>query len=81
MADVPLDERERILTEIAEAVTLARTDRLVIRSLPPESDVAVTVVGVSTADAGAIVLGQESHGERVDLWLEIPRVLGVRNAH
>jgi hypothetical protein len=81
MADVPLEEQERILTEIAEAVTLARTDRLVIRSLPPESDVAVTVVGVSTADAGAIVLGQESQGERVDLWLEIPRVLGVRNAH
>ncbi len=68
---------ERVLNRLAEAIRETRTDKLIARTVPEGSDIAVTVVGLSSADGGhASALG--NHGEdddedQVDLWLEIPR--------
>ena len=67
------EDRDRILGRVAAALTGVQSDHVVIRSLPADSEIAVTVVGVSTLNTGAIALGKQALGDRVELWLEIPR--------
>lgn len=73
------EELERVLDSLADALQHSRTDRIIARTVPEGSDVAVTVVGLNSADGGdASVLGhsgEEDEEDQVELWLEIPRAL------
>jgi hypothetical protein len=75
--ELPEDELERVLNSLADALKSSDTDRLIARTVPEGSDVAVTVVGLNSVDGGnASALGHADEDEdQVDLWLEIPRSL------
>lgn len=73
-----LDEAslQRVLTTLAEAIRSTSATRVIARTAPPDSEVAVTVVGLTpSGDGRARDLGQSDDDEddSVDLWLEIPR--------
>ncbi len=76
LSDVELD---RVLNSLADALKGSESDRLIARTVPEGSDVAVTVVGLTTSnDGSASALGHESEDDdedQVELWLEIPRAL------
>ncbi|HXD61875.1 MAG TPA: hypothetical protein VN619_08120 [Lacisediminihabitans sp.] len=77
--DLPDDELERVHNRLAVAIRDTETGKLIARTVPEGSDTAVTVVGLSSPDDGhSSALGdhgrEEADGDRVDLWLEIPRV-------
>lgn len=70
-----LDEAElaRVHGAIAAALRGVRADKVIVRTVPEGSDVAVTVVGLDHAgDGSASALGQDE-AEEIALWLEIPR--------
>jgi hypothetical protein len=69
-------DRERVLDRLAEAIAGSKADRIIARTVSQDSDVAVTVVGLSSGDGRASALGQDAE-EEVDLWLEIPRSSGA----
>jgi len=73
-----LDEADldRVLGELATAIRGTTADRVIARTVPEGSDVAVTVVGLNSPDEHARALGLDSgdDDEDVALWLEIPRV-------
>lgn len=76
--DLPEHELERVLNRLAAAIRETRADRIIARTVPEGSDVAVTVVGLSSSSDGiGTMLGQESDDDEasIDLWLEIPREL------
>ena len=62
--------------ELTRALRSVSADKVVIRTVPEGSDIAVTVVGLRTSDDGsASLLAQESlEDDEIALWLEIPRV-------
>lgn len=66
---------ERVLNRLAEALSGTDADKVIARTVPEGSDVAVTVVGLRTVgDGSASALGQEEdEDDEVSLWLEIPR--------
>ncbi|MBI5160224.1 MAG: hypothetical protein HY996_02220 [Micrococcales bacterium] len=64
----------RVLGTIADALRTSRSDRMIVRTVPEGSEVAVTVVGLRSPDAAAAALGPDGGDEEVDLWLEIPRI-------
>lgn len=73
-------ELDRVLNQLADVIRDTQTGRLIARTVPGGSDVAITVVGLSSNDDGsASALGRssltadEEDDDRVDLWLEIPR--------
>ena len=70
-------ELERVLNRLAQAIHDTDADKVIARTVPEGSDVAVTVVGLrSSGDGQAVALGQDSlEDDEVDLWLEIPRVV------
>jgi YD repeat-containing protein len=72
LSDVDLD---RVLNRLAAALASTDADKVIARTVPEGSDVAITVVGLRTVgDGSASALGQEALDEdEVDLWLEIPR--------
>lgn len=61
-----------VLDRVAEAIEHLHSDRIIIRTAPKGSDIAVTVVAISI-DETAAALGLDDEGEEVDLWLELPR--------
>lgn len=67
----------RVLATLAEAIRSMTATRVIARTAPPDSDVAVTVVGLTpSGDGRARELGQsddDGEDDAVDLWLEIPR--------
>ncbi len=66
-------ELDRVLGRLARALRETTADRVIVRTVPEGSDVAVTVVGLRSAgDESATLLGGEPDDE-VELWLEIPR--------
>lgn len=73
--DLADDDLERVLNRLALALHDTDADKVIARTVPEGSDIAVTVVGLRTADNEmAVALGQESlEDDEVDLWLEIPR--------
>jgi hypothetical protein len=80
--DLPEEDLERVLNHLAAAIRDTVTGKLIARTVPEGSDTAITVVGLSSADGGhASALGREmlddDEEDRVDLWLEIPRVAAV----
>lgn len=74
-----LDEstRDWVLNTLAEAIRGTSALRVIARTAPIDSDVAVTVVGLTpVSDGHARDLGQshdDDDDDEVDLWLEIPR--------
>lgn len=73
--DLSDEELERVLNRLALAIHETNADKVIARTVPEGSDVAVTVVGLRTTDDGeAVALGLDSlEDDEVDLWLEIPR--------
>jgi hypothetical protein len=73
--DLTDDELDRVLNRLASALGSTDADKVIARTVPEGSDVAVTVVGLRTVgDGSASALGQEAlEDDEVDLWLEIPR--------
>lgn len=74
LEDADLD---RVLGRLAEALRDTTADKVIARTVPEGSDVAVTVVGLHSSDDGsASLLGHDSlEDDSVELWLEIPRVV------
>lgn len=74
--DLSDGDLERVLNRLALALHDTDADKVIARTVPEGSDVAVTVVGLrSIADRQSVALGQDSLEEdEVDLWLEIPRI-------
>lgn len=72
--DLSDEDLERVLNRLAMAIHDTTADKVIARTVPEGSDIAVTVVGLKTVDDDALALGQDStDDEEVDLWLEIPR--------
>jgi hypothetical protein len=85
--DLDDGELERVHRELAAAIRDASADRLIIRTVAPGGEYAVTVVGLSSEDLQSSTLGS-SHADadgldefddddddedEVSLWLQIPR--------
>lgn len=72
-------ELERVHNVLAHAIRSTDSNLIIARTVPEGSDIAVTVVGLSSTSAGeARALGSEASDDeedKVDLWLEIPRAL------
>ena len=68
-------ELDRVLGRLADALRSTSADKVIARTVPEGSDVAVTVVGLrSGGDGVAGALGQDGlDDDEVELWLEIPR--------
>jgi len=66
-------ELESVLNTLAAAIASTTADTVIARTAGDGSATAVTVVGLSSADAKLSALGQESPEPEVHLWLEIPR--------
>jgi hypothetical protein len=73
--DLSDEDLDRVLNQLAAAIRETNSDKVIARTVPEGSDVAITVVGLrSAADADAVALGQDSlEDDEVYLWLEIPR--------
>lgn len=72
--DLPEPELERVLGALADALRRTNADKVIARTVPEGSDVAVTVVGLRSSDDGsASLLGDSLDDDEVELWLEIPR--------
>lgn len=73
--DLSDEDLDRVLNRLATALGGTDADKVIARTVPEGSDVAVTVVGLRTVgDGSASALGQEAlEDDEVDLWLEIPR--------
>lgn len=76
--DLDDSELERIHNALAVAIRDCGSNLIIARTVTEGSDVAVTVVGLSSFGEGAArALGsqpEDDDEDRVDLWLEIPRV-------
>jgi hypothetical protein len=71
-----LDERqlERVHARLAAAIAGSSADKVIARTVPDDSEVAVTVVGLHSADDDQrSALGDAGDDDEIDLWLEIPR--------
>lgn len=63
---------DAMLHQVAHALRDVTSDRIIIRTLAPNSTEAISVVATTT-DPIAAALGIESDDDTVDLWLELPR--------
>jgi hypothetical protein len=74
--DLEGDDLDRVLGALADALRRSNADKVIARTVPEGSDVAVTVVGLRSSDDGsASLLGDSLEDDEVELWLEIPRAL------
>jgi hypothetical protein len=71
--DLSDDDLDRVLGELARALRGTVADRVIVRTVPGRSDVAVTVVGLRTVDDEEVTLLGGEPDDEVELWLEIPR--------
>ena len=72
------DQQDRILHRLAAAIQGTTARRIVARTAPADSDIAVTVVALTPmGDGSARDLGsaedEDDEDDAIDLWLEIPR--------
>jgi hypothetical protein len=68
------EDLDRVLGALADALRRTNADKVIARTVPEGSDVAVTVVGLRSSDDGsASLLGHSLDDDEVELWLEIPR--------
>jgi len=76
--DLEGDDLDRVLGALADALRRTNADKVIARTVPEGSDVAVTVVGLRSSDDGsASLLGDSLDDDEVELWLEIPRTAPV----
>lgn len=61
------EELDVVLGKVADAVDRTEADRMIVRTAPVDSDVAVTLVALSAST------DPDEPGDAVRLWLEIPR--------
>ena len=61
---------DRVQTRLAEAIAATTADKVIARTVPDDTRVAVTVVGLHSAEEEGDDSGAD---DEVDLWLEIPR--------
>ncbi|HWH25536.1 MAG TPA: hypothetical protein VNT53_02675 [Pseudolysinimonas sp.] len=75
--DLEEADLQRVLDELARALSATVADKVIARTVPEGSDIAVTVVGLRTTDDGsASLLGHDTlEYDEVELWLEIPRAV------
>ena len=77
--ELSTEDLERVLNSLADALKSSRTDKVIARTVPEDSEVAVTVVGINTPDGGDSSAlgrsGEDGDDDQVELWLEIPRAL------
>lgn len=72
--DLAAADLDRVRSELAIAIRGSHADRIIARTATEGTSIAVTVVGLSTADAnGASALGHEESDDDIELWLEIAR--------
>lgn len=72
--DLEGDDLERVHEALAAALRRTNADKVIVRTVPEGSSVAVTVVGLRSSDDGsASLLGDSLDDEEIELWLEIPR--------
>lgn len=71
--DLPADDLARVHAALAAAIRGSRADRIIARTVPEGTEVAVTVVGLLEGDQDARLLGNHDEEDEVELWLEIPR--------
>jgi len=67
---------EVVLSTLAEAIRSTGAIRIIARTAPADSGVAVTVVGITPSGDGRardLGLSDDDDDDTVDLWLEIPR--------
>ncbi|GHD42458.1 hypothetical protein D9V29_00950 [Mycetocola manganoxydans] len=64
---LPEDALQSVLDEVAVVIADTHVDRLIVRTAPADSDVAVTLVGLSAST------DPDEPGDSVRLWKEIPR--------
>ncbi len=79
--DLDDEARDAVLNTLADALRATAARRVIARTAPPDSEVAVTVVGLSpspepTGEPGLRAGADDDDGddEEVALWLEIPKV-------
>lgn len=79
--DLSESDLDRVLTALAAAIRGTTADKVIARTVPEGSAIAVTVVGLrSTDDGSTSALGQNAYGDdedEIDVWLEIPRAIGA----
>lgn len=73
-------ELDRVLGRLALALRETEADRVIARTVPGGSEVAVTVVGLRSVDDEAVTLLGGEPDDEVELWLEIPRASGSQVA-
>lgn len=72
--DLESADIDRVLGALADALRRTNADKVIARTVPEGSEVAVTVVGLRSSDDGsASLLGDSLDDDEVELWLEIPR--------
>lgn len=75
--DIPEEDLDASLDLLAEAINQSAAKRIIARTAPADSALAVTVVGLTPAgDGHARDLGrdeEDDEDDEVDLWLEIPK--------
>jgi hypothetical protein len=74
--NLPPKELNRVLRILSEAIRDIRTEKLLVRSVPENHKIAVTVVALSSTlndETNTGLHGGNTDEDHVDLWLEIPR--------
>jgi len=69
--ELPEDDLARVHAELARVLRASAAHRIIVRTVAPDSETAVTVVGLRhVPGAGS---ARDGDDDEVDLWLEIPR--------
>ncbi|BDI21594.1 hypothetical protein L3i23_03700 [Herbiconiux sp. L3-i23] len=71
--DLDESDLQRVLAGIEDALHGSSADRIIIRTVPSDSDTAVTIVGLRSAGDGVGMSDDDEDDDELDLWLEIPR--------
>lgn len=72
--DLSEPELSRVHSELATAIRGSLADRIIVRTAAEGTSIAVTVVGLRSADAtGISALGDEESDDDIEMWLEIAR--------
>ena len=71
--DLAEDQLTRVHLLLAAAIAASTANKVIVRTVPHDTEVAVTVVGLRSTDAAGGALGDGGDDDEIDLWLEIPR--------
>lgn len=72
--DLSAEQLKRVHSELAEALAATIADKVIVRTVPDDPRVAITVVGLMTSGPpGAAGDDSDDGDDEIDLWLEIMR--------